>query len=76
MPTFPTIACAVLFGFAAVTSARRFPNGPKGTPIVDLGYEVYTAASFNVSLVMMIIMENIVYAYSCLSGVGRLLQFY
>ena len=70
MPTFSTATFVVLSGFAAVTSAFRFPYGPEGAPVVDLGYEVYSAASFNVSIIMMttiIIMKNMIlikiYAY-------------
>lgn len=57
MPTISNVACVALFGFAAVTNAFRFPKDPKTTPTVDLGYEVYTAASFNVSLIMMMLIE-------------------
>lgn len=58
MSTIANVACVALFGFTAVINAFRFPNDLKTTPIVDLGYEVYSAASFDVSLIIMMLMET------------------
>ena len=49
MPALSNVACMALAGFAAVTSARRSPAGPKSGPFIDLGYEVYKPTSFDVS---------------------------